>query len=676
MIITAHIGATFGGVLKYVHKANVNLPEEQKPIILEENHVHGTHQDQARLMNYVSKINSRSIYPVLHLTVSYPEKDNPTQKEVDKHLKEVIKGFGATAENNQYVIVAHRDSAKDIANRTAHYHIVINKVGFNGQNINTDWYKNNAQVVADKIEQQYDLTRTIGRDVLYDSDPKNEKGYKYATKKEKITALVTRKKAGKDYVINDKRKKVLDAKVAIAEKVGQALLTSRNPQELSSKLAEHGITVGVSVDKENNNAIRGISFKSDEIKVGGKEIGYSWQTINDTFHVNQAKSLESAIVAPSEKQSLKDEQNAVPTENESMYAKANREMREEQKAVEPTLIPIATVAPVQIHAETANRKVDDCGNDILKTAKGIGEFRGRLLEKEIEVEFIENKTGTSDVIFIYQGIEVKGSEVGLNLNDIKEKIKSNLDQAIATGATPTEVLKIKEELKEKVYKYTPLELTEKEEKLLEDLNEYDKIILRMAQRYQHLGCDLIEDFKQDDKVVDEDDYLIVNTLNGNNFIIYKSTIEPYQKIINENLEQYKKEFSAYEKLRTTPKETISTWDKFTRADKRKEEKNKEIENAIEPRFIPFSSEDKQKLYNSLRLENPFIAKGIEHDKKENEKKNDIIAYNSELNKRESREVYQPVKKEKTAKQIKKEEKRERKEEKKEEKQQKGGPKVW
>jgi hypothetical protein len=349
MIITAHIGATFGGVLKYVHKANVNLPEEQKPIILEENHVHGTHQDQARLMNYVSKINSRSIYPVLHLTVSYPEKDNPTQKEVDKHLKEVIKGFGATAENNQYVIVAHRDSAKDIANRTAHYHIVINKVGFNGQNINTDWYKNNAQVVADKIEQQYELTRTIGRDVLYDSDPKNEKGYKYATKKEKITALVTRKKAGKDYVISDKRKKVLDAKVAIAEKVGQALLTSRNPQELSSKLAEHGITVGVSVDKENNNAIRGISFKSEEIKVGGKEIGYSWQTINDTFHVNKAKSLESAIVAqPVSKNKFKASLGAkatdfAPTLPKNLTFGEMRDMIwEEQKAKELVSIPIVS----------------------------------------------------------------------------------------------------------------------------------------------------------------------------------------------------------------------------------------------------------------------------------------------------------------------------------------------
>ncbi len=570
MIITAHIGATFGGVLKYVHKANVNLPEEQKPIILEENHVHGTHQDQARLMNYVSKINSRSIYPVLHLTVSYPEKDNPTQKEVDKHLKEVIKGFGATAENNQYVIVAHRDSAKDIANRTAHYHIVINKVGFNGQNINTDWYKNNAQVVADKIEQQYDLTRTIGRDVLYDSDPKNEKGYKYATKKEKITALVTRKKAGKDYVISDKRKKVLDAKVAIAEKVGQALLTSRNPQELSSKLAEHGITIGVSVDKENNNAIRGISFKSEEIKVGGKEIGYSWQTINDTFHVNQAKSLEIDNVAPVQTAKEKIAENRVE-ERKALLA------REVDKIIADSII--------KSHVQNIDTTIVQPPRQVPELAKN-------------------------------EEIKEKEPSQSLSAKEIlAQKNKSNLDQAIAPGATPTltptvEPFRKKEEpLVRKERNNTLFEwtLSEKEKAEKAHIPKANAELKKAIESYPKKYIDLVRHLQETNTIQERGNELVISIENNEVSTLNKEYLKGLQPKLNEKYWKWEKEMKAYKELISTPIKH-GGWFEKNKDKQEREQKNKEIESAVEPPLILLTEEDKKEMMKALEIPNPYIER--------------------------------------------------------------------
>jgi hypothetical protein len=386
MIITAHTGQGFGGVLAYVYKeGKKGLSEEEKPIILEQNNLFGTTKQQAQLMRGVAMENSKSSRPVLHLTISYPINEKPTKKEVDEHLKVIIKEIGATAENNQYVIVAHRDSVKDIKNKEEHYHIVINKVGFNGKNINTSYIQNKVHVIADKIEQQFDLKKTIGRKIIYDSEQKQ--GWRYTTKTERATAVLKAKKEGKKVVVADKRPDIKIAKVAIAEKVKQALLTSTNPQELSSKLAEHGITIGVSVDKENNNAIRGISFKSEEIKVGGKEIGYSWQTINDTFHVNKAKSLEIDNVAPVQTAKEKIAENRIEERNALLARKADSIIKSHVQNIDTTIVQ----PPRQVPELAKNEEIKE------------KEPSQSLSAKEI----------------------------------LAQKNKSNLDQEIAPGATPT-----------------------------------------------------------------------------------------------------------------------------------------------------------------------------------------------------------------------------------------------
>ncbi|MBB1140965.1 relaxase/mobilization nuclease domain-containing protein, partial [Myroides sp. WP-1] len=175
MIINATTGQGFTGVLSYVEKEHEKgLTQEQRPEVLQEVNCFGSAKEKAQQMRFVAQENSKASRPVLHLSVSFQENEKLTPQQRDKVLNDVAKEFGATPENNQYVIVKHNDAKHE------HYHIVINKVGFDKSNISTQYVQNKCQVVADKLEQKHELQRVQGRKVVY--DPSQEKGYRFTTK--------------------------------------------------------------------------------------------------------------------------------------------------------------------------------------------------------------------------------------------------------------------------------------------------------------------------------------------------------------------------------------------------------------------------------------------------------------------------------------------------------------
>lgn len=178
MIINATTGTGFLGALSYIHKKHEkNFTEEQKPIILEENMVFGSVAEQAYLMKSIAIRNARSSRPVLHLSVSFHKDEIINSTTRDLIFDKILKEIGATRDNNQFVIAQHFDAEHE------HYHILINKVGFDRRNINTSYIINKCQVIADKIEIELDLRKTVGRTIIY--DPDNEKGFRYTTQEER-----------------------------------------------------------------------------------------------------------------------------------------------------------------------------------------------------------------------------------------------------------------------------------------------------------------------------------------------------------------------------------------------------------------------------------------------------------------------------------------------------------
>lgn len=273
MIINASTGTGFGGAISYVHKEQEkNLSFSERPQILQEQNVSGTIKEQAKQMRFVSNGNTRASRPVLHLSVSFSPTEKLSPEQIDQVLKDVVKEVGATPENNQYVVVKHNDSNNE------HYHIVLNKVGFNGNNIDTSYIKNKCQVIADKLEQKHDLQRVKGRTVVYDSN--NEKGYRFTSKEERTQKIKP---------LKDKASGVVDKKTFIQEKVKKAMNESKSLADLDKKLEENGIETKF---MQNVNGLAGVSFRYKNQAVKGSEIGIKAKEIKTNLERNSGHKLE------------------------------------------------------------------------------------------------------------------------------------------------------------------------------------------------------------------------------------------------------------------------------------------------------------------------------------------------------------------------------------------------
>lgn len=258
MIINATTGQGFTGVLSYVEKEHEKgLTQEQRPEVLQEVNCFGSAKEKAQQMRFVAQENSKASRPVLHLSVSFQENEKLTPQQRDKVLNDVAKEFGATPENNQYVIVKHNDAKHE------HYHIVINKVGFDKSNISTQYVQNKCQVVADKLEQKHELQRVQGRKVVY--DPSQEKGYRFTTKQERDLAGMQKRSQA-----------ITPKKEYVKEHVTKAMAESRSLTEFKDRLAEKGIRAELTTNVRGLSGTKyiynGASIKGTDIKVKAKEV--------------------------------------------------------------------------------------------------------------------------------------------------------------------------------------------------------------------------------------------------------------------------------------------------------------------------------------------------------------------------------------------------------------------
>jgi len=280
MVVEVSTGNGFRSTISYVHKEHEkDLPQDKKPEVIEKNLVFGNTPEMARQMRFVSNANSRISKPVMHVSVSFDAKERITEEQRQKAVQSVLKEMGVKAQDHQFLIVKHNDTANP------HYHIVLNKVNLDGKKLNLgfdgkkeEFIKNRLQVIADKIEQEQGLQRTHGRNIVYDIT--SEKGYRFLTKEEKIQQKARNKKeirekdpnkrAHHDVIKSEVVKVLQDKKISTAD-------------DFKKALESMGIDVRFT---ENKNGISGVSFKTDKISVKGSQIGVKWGNINKVLQEN------------------------------------------------------------------------------------------------------------------------------------------------------------------------------------------------------------------------------------------------------------------------------------------------------------------------------------------------------------------------------------------------------
>lgn len=300
MIINVTTGTGFLGAISYIHKEHEkDFSQEKKPKILEENMIFGTVPEQAYLMRSIAIRNAKSSRPVLHLSISFHQEEIISEETRDLIFDKILEELGATRDNNQFIIAQHFDAAHE------HYHILLNKVGFDRSNINTSYIVNKCQVIADKIEKEVDLRRTTGRTIIY--DPNSPKGFRYTTPEER----------NKKEIFLDKSIGVRNVKTFLKKTIDSLMQQTFNVTELLHKLEETGIDCRANFSQDG--ILKGISFKYNNQSYKGTQIGLKSKEI-ENFYVRKNQDL---VV---EKTTSKDF-----TKLENISEKSEKEIYEETK---------------------------------------------------------------------------------------------------------------------------------------------------------------------------------------------------------------------------------------------------------------------------------------------------------------------------------------------------------
>lgn len=284
-IAKVNMGNGFTGVINYVLNKKDNdknlLPVEQQPKIIE---CHNLFQAEPNIMASQMRdtaLNNSSKKPVMHMQIAFDKNETICNEQALKAVNSIMADIGINRETHQFLIVEHFNQEN-----TKHYHIVCNRIGFDNKLLNDSQIRIKLNVACDKVEKLQGLKQTEFRKWQYDE--KNDKG---------VFVKVEKTKEQLKKLPNEKEKGILDAKVKVQDEVIEVLQTAKDTDEFKIKLAEKGIEVRFSVDRKNDNAIRGASFRTDDIALKGGEIGFKWNEINACLEHNQQHSTTSKAAA-------------------------------------------------------------------------------------------------------------------------------------------------------------------------------------------------------------------------------------------------------------------------------------------------------------------------------------------------------------------------------------------
>ena len=156
-------GKSFRGCLNYLFQGRLQGTKEDQQLAAKQKHVEiiaynrcfGDRLQLTREFFEVSKLNPKVSKPVFHISISFAHGDAGKLNLQDKaDMAEVLaKDFGFC--NNQYVVIAHRDTGHE------HLHVVANRIGYDGKTASdSNSYKRMAEYCR-KMELEYQLTKVL-----------------------------------------------------------------------------------------------------------------------------------------------------------------------------------------------------------------------------------------------------------------------------------------------------------------------------------------------------------------------------------------------------------------------------------------------------------------------------------------------------------------------------------
>lgn len=238
------VGKSFRGCLNYLFEGRLQkskdlqlLEAEKKQLeVIAYNQCFGNRLELIREFNEVSKLNPKVSKPVFHISLSFAHSDSGRLDQQDKAdmAEKLANEFGF--HNNQYIVIAHRDTGHE------HLHIVANRIGYDGRTASdSNSYKRIAEYCR-KMELEYKLTQVLSPNKFLKPEQRVAPGQRV-----------------------DQRKEVLK------NHLSQAVKECKDVQQVKNYMEKQGYDVELG---------RGIAFTDQQhVRFKGSQVGYALMDI-------------------------------------------------------------------------------------------------------------------------------------------------------------------------------------------------------------------------------------------------------------------------------------------------------------------------------------------------------------------------------------------------------------
>lgn len=250
MIAKISPGRGFRGATQYVTGERPRLAEEQQPERIGGNMAGQDARAMGREFEVVRAQRRDIQEPVNHVSLNFHKGDRPlTSDEMVRIAERYLEKHGFDREQNQYLIVRHRD--KDYQ----HLHIVANRVRLDGKVTEKPWYQHN-KAVCRELEQEFKL-RAPERNQDRNQDRAPTRGEdrmrldrNLASEKEQLKALIREAAQGRP-----------------------------TATQFLARLEERHVQVRPNMGRTGDPT--GLSYRLDNVAVQGRKLGpaYSWSGV-------------------------------------------------------------------------------------------------------------------------------------------------------------------------------------------------------------------------------------------------------------------------------------------------------------------------------------------------------------------------------------------------------------
>ena len=271
-------GSNFAGLAEYILAQGIYNPQnkDKKPEIVFRNHLFSSNYlELGSEFRYIAKDNSRVTKPVMHFTVNFKATDNISDDTQKKFVQKIMDEMGVREDNHQFLVVKHND-------KHPHFHIQVNRIGFDGKTLTDSNSKLRIGTACDKIEKEMGLDNYLQqtRAFVYDQ---NFKGYKKNTNRN-INKELTIVRTSRNRQIGIQEKKDY---IQI-----ETLKALDNPQinsleVLQTELKKRNIGFQFSTNKIDQVAV---SFEYSGLAVKGSQISLKGNLIKNQLLANKKAS--------------------------------------------------------------------------------------------------------------------------------------------------------------------------------------------------------------------------------------------------------------------------------------------------------------------------------------------------------------------------------------------------